>query len=94
MMRRILVDFARSRRYLKRGGGQQRVTLGDTLLGAEDRGEDLLALDEAIQSLAAADFRKGRVVELRFFGGLSVKETAEVLQLSRRTVLREWKLVY
>ena len=74
MMRRILVDFARSRTTRKRGG------------------EDLLALDEALGALAAEDDRKGRVVELRFFGGLSVDETAEVLEISRRTVLREWKL--
>ena len=93
LMRRVLVDMARSRRYRKRGGGRQRVTLDDALLGfTPGEGEDVLALDEALQSLAAVDTRQERVVELRFFGGLSVNETAEVLQVSRSTVLREWKM--
>ncbi len=91
MMRRILVDFARSRSTRKRGGEQQLVTLDEGLIGSS-RGQDLLALDAALASLAAEDERKGRVVELRFFGGLGVDETAEVLRTSRRTVLREWKL--
>ncbi len=92
IMRRILVDFARSRSTRKRGGEEQLVTLDEGLIGSSGRGWDLLALDAALASLAAGDDRKGRVVELRFFGGLSVDETAEVLGTSRRTVLREWKL--
>ena len=93
LMRRILVDIARSRRYLKRGGKEQRVTMDDTLLGfPAEPGTDILALDEALQSLAAADTRKGEMVELRFFGGLSVKETAEMLKVSPRTVMRDWKM--
>ncbi len=92
MMRRILVDFARSRDTRKRGGEQLEVTLNEGLIESRGRGEDLLALDAALASLAAGDERKGRVVELRFFGGLGVDETAEVLGTSRRTVLREWKL--
>lgn len=92
LMRRILVDFARSRRYLKRGGGAQRVSLDEALLVSEARGEDFIGLDEALKGLSAVDSRKGRVVELRFFGGLSVKETAEVLKVSVDTVLRDWRL--
>ncbi len=93
LMRRVLVDMARSRRYLKRSGGRQRVTLDDALLrSSAGSGEDVLAVDRALQSLAAVDSRKERLVELRFFGGLSVKGTAEVLQLSRKTVQREWKV--
>ena len=91
MMRRILVDFARSRSTRKRGGEEPVVTLDEGLIGSS-RGQDLLALDAALASLAVEDERKGRVVELRFFGGLGVDETAEVLRTSRRTVLREWKL--
>ena len=86
------MDFARSRGTRKRGGEQLEVTPNEELMGSPGRGEDLLALDAALVSLAAEDGRKGRVVELRFFGGLSVDETAEVLGTSRRTVLREWKL--
>jgi RNA polymerase sigma factor (TIGR02999 family) len=90
LMRRILVDYARSRNYAKRGGHAQHVSLdGDALLSPE-RAPDLVALDEALDALAALDARKGRVVELRFFGGLSVDETAEVLQVSPRTVLSDW----
>ena len=92
MMRRILVDHARSRRYQKRGGGGQRVTLDEAMVVSQEKGEDVVALDEALKSLAADDPRKGQVVELRFFGGLSVKETAEVLRVSTRTVVREWEL--
>src|ERR1043165_3686852 len=79
LMRHILVDHARSRQYLKRGGGAQRVSLDKALLVSEDRNEDLVALDEALVRLAAIDARKNKVVELRFFGGLSVEETAEAL---------------
>jgi RNA polymerase sigma-70 factor (ECF subfamily) len=89
LMRRILVDHAR-RHNLKRGGGVQHVELQDTVVIGEDRAENLLALDEALQSLARMDARKARVVELRFFGGLSVEETAEVLQISTVTVMRDW----
>jgi len=90
MMRRILVDFARARGYQKRGGGAAVVTLVEGLVSSE-RGRDLVALDEALKALAVIDERKSRVVELRFFGGLSAEETAEVLQVSAKTVLREWQ---
>ncbi len=92
LMRHILVDHARSRQYLKRGGGVQRVSLDKALAVSADRGEDLVALDEALGRLAAIDARKGRVVELRFFGGLSVDETAEALDVSAVTVMREWSM--
>ena len=92
MMRRILTDFARSRRYQKRGGGAAHLSLDEALVvGAQPDG-DLLALDEALKRLALVDERKGRVVELRFFGGLDVRETAEVLKVSEETVLRDWRL--
>lgn len=90
MMRRILVDFARARGYQKRGGGRAAVTLAEGLVSSE-RGRDLVALDEALKALALIDQRKSRVVELRFFGGLNAEETAEVLQVSSKTVLREWQ---
>jgi len=92
LMRRILVDIARSRGYQKRGGGRQRVDLEDALVVTPPPGADLVALDEALQRLAEVDERKSRVVELRFFGGLSVKETAEVMNVSGDTVMRDWKL--
>jgi RNA polymerase sigma factor (TIGR02999 family) len=92
MMRRILVDFARNRRYLKRGGGALQVSLAEADGIALERGMDLVALDEALKSLAEVDQRKSEVVELRFFGGLSVEETAEVLKVSAETVMRDWKL--
>jgi RNA polymerase sigma-70 factor, ECF subfamily len=92
LMRRILVDFARSRRYQKRGGGIQNVTLDEALIVAPQQGQQLLALDDALSALAKIDARKARVVELRFFGGLSVEETAEVLTVSTDTVLRDWRL--
>jgi RNA polymerase sigma factor (TIGR02999 family) len=92
MMRRILVDFARSRHYAKRGGETRRVSLAEAAVVSTERGEDFIALDDALESLAAIDSRKGRIVELRFFGGLSVEETAEVLKISSRTVMREWSL--
>ena len=82
LMRRILVDFARSRNYLKRGGGAQKVTLDEALVVSQEPGQDLVALDDALKALAVTDARKSRVVELRFFGGLSVEETAEVLKVS------------
>jgi RNA polymerase sigma factor (TIGR02999 family) len=92
LMRRILVDFARSRRYLKRGGEAQHVSLGEALDVAEARGAALVALDDALQALARIDERKSRVVELRYFGGLSVEETAEALKVSTETVKRDWRL--
>ena len=92
LMRRILVDFARSKRYLKRGGGQIKVPLTGVRAASSERDTDLLALDEALQALAAIDGRMSQVVELRFFGGLSAQETAEVLKVSPDTVLRDWRL--
>jgi RNA polymerase sigma-70 factor (ECF subfamily) len=91
LMRRILVDMARARRQTKRGGAARLVALDETLVISTAPGEDLVALNDALQTLAAMDERKSRVVELRFFGGLSVKETAEVLQISPETVMRDWK---
>jgi RNA polymerase sigma factor (TIGR02999 family) len=91
LMRRILVDLGRARRYRKRGGGAVQVSLTDAL-SVPDKTEDLVALDEALSALATFDERRGRVVELRFFGGLSVEETAAVLKISPETVMRDWKL--
>ena len=92
LMRRILTDAARSRRYLKRGGHAQQFSLDETLIVSREPRADLVALDDALNGLAAVDERKSQVVELRFFGGLSVKETAEVLRVSHQTVLRDWGL--
>jgi RNA polymerase sigma factor (TIGR02999 family) len=92
LMRRILVDFARSRGYHKRGGGAHQVTLGEAAVVADDKGTDMVALDEALSALAELDARQSRVVELRFFGGLSVDEAAEVLKVSPATVRRDWSL--
>lgn len=92
LMRHILVDHARAKRNLKRGGGFQRVPLSHALGECPPPGRDLLALDDALHALAAIDPRRGRVVELRFFGGLTVDETAAVLNLSSETVMRDWKL--
>jgi len=92
IIRRLLVDHARRFRYAKRGGDQVRVPLEETLLGTRARGVEVLALDDALASLAQRDPRKARVVELRFFGGLSVEETAELLRISPETVLRDWKM--
>ena len=92
LMRRILVDYARSRNYQKRGGDVQRVPLdlaGD--LALEQRG-DLVALDDALEALGHVDSRKAQVVELRYFGGLSVAEVAELLTVSEQTVMRDWRL--
>jgi RNA polymerase sigma-70 factor, ECF subfamily len=90
LMRRILVEHARNRQYLKRGGGAARVSLEEAAVISEERAADLVALDDALESLAAIDRRKIQVVELRFFGGLSVEETAEVLKVSPLTVMRDW----
>ena len=92
MMRRILVDHARSRQYAKRGGGAHRVTLDEALLVCEERVAEVVALDDALTSLAVIDKRKSQIVEMRFFGGLSIEETAEVLGVSPGTVMRDWTL--
>ena len=92
VMRRILVDWVRSRHAHKRGGDMRLVEIQDALAVAGGSGTDLAALDDALKALAAVDSRKSQVVELRFFGGLNAKETAEVLKISPKTVLRDWKL--
>ncbi len=92
MMRRILVDFARDRQYLKRGGGVLQVSLSEAAAFTEGRGTDLVALDEALTALGKVDTRKAQVVEMRFFGGLSIAEVAEVLKVSEETVNRDWRL--
>ena len=92
LMRRILVDAARSRGYLKRGGGVTMVSLDDALVVSNEPGEDLVALDDALTALAAVDSRKSDVVEMRFFGGLTIEETAEALDVSRDTVKRDWTM--
>jgi RNA polymerase sigma-70 factor, ECF subfamily len=92
LMRRVLVDHARARGYRKRGGDAQRVTLNESLAASPELSLDVVALDRALEALAAVDARKSRVIELRFFGGLSVEETAEVLQVSPDTVKRDWRL--
>lgn len=92
LMRRILVDFARSRNYLKRGGDAVQVSLDKVLAISPEPDADLVALDQALNALAAIDERKSRVVELRFFGGLNIEETAEVLKVSPDTVMRDWRL--
>lgn len=90
LMRQILVDYARSLHRLKRGGHAALAALDEALLLTDERGMDLVALDDALNALADIDSRKSRVVELRFFGGLSVEETAEVLRVSPETVMRDW----
>jgi len=92
LMRRVLVDFARSRHYQKRGGGAMQVSLDEAHGISTQRGQDLVALDEALSALSAIDERKARVIEMRFFGGLTAEETADVLDVSRETVLRDWRL--
>ena len=92
VIRRIVIDQARKYRFAKHGGNAIRVPFDEALLGARTRGVDLLALDDALAALAEIDPRKAKVVELRFFGGLTAEETAEVLQVSPDTVLRDWKL--
>jgi RNA polymerase sigma factor (TIGR02999 family) len=91
VMRRILVDWARSRQALKRGGEVRPLELEEALVVADAPGADLVALDDALKALAALDPRRSKVVELRFFGGLSVEETAEVLKISPETVMRDWR---
>jgi RNA polymerase sigma factor (TIGR02999 family) len=92
LMRRILVDFARSHRSQKRGGGVAALQLDEALIVSREHQADLVALDEALNELAEKDSRKCRVVELRFFAGLTTKETAHVLQVSVETVMRDWRL--
>lgn len=92
LMRRILVDFARDRRYLKRGGGALQVSLAEAATLTVERSHDLIALDEALTALTDLDPQKGQMVEMRFFGGLTVEEVAEVLKVSEETVIRDWRL--
>jgi len=91
IMRRILTDFARSRHYLKRGGGAVRVAWDEALAVSQEPDADIVAINDALNQLALLDPRKAQVVELRFFGGLSMEETAEVLKISEQTVGRDWK---
>jgi RNA polymerase sigma-70 factor (ECF subfamily) len=90
LMRRVLVDLARARRSEKRGGDAVRVSLDDVMPAASTREADVIRLDDALDALARVDPRKGRVIELRFFGGLNTEETAAVLQVSTKTVMRDW----
>ena len=92
MMRRILVDAARARGSGKRGGGAPRLNLNDSIDAVPERDNQLVDLDEALKALAEFDPRKAKVVDMRFFGGLSVEETAEVLKISPQSVMRDWKL--
>ncbi|MDT7809761.1 MAG: hypothetical protein QOJ70_3574 [Acidobacteriota bacterium] len=92
LMRRVLIDYARVKGRGKRGGGAYKVELTEADAISEEKFVELLALDEALERLAAIDGRKARVVELRYFGGLSVKETAEVLKVSEVTVARDWEM--
>jgi len=92
LMRRILVDFARSRNYQKRGGGARNLPLDEAFTVCNESPLQIIAVDDALANLAAVDRRKSRVVELRFFGGLDVQETAEVLKVSPETVMRDWKM--
>jgi RNA polymerase sigma factor (TIGR02999 family) len=92
LMRRVLVDYARSRRYTKRGGEWRQVPFNEAVAVFRDPQTDIVALDDALRTLADIDPRKSRVVEMRFFGGMSVKEVAEVLNVSQETVQRDWRL--
>jgi RNA polymerase sigma-70 factor (ECF subfamily) len=92
MMRRILVDYARSRHYAKRGGGAPKVSFDEIMAVSGGRAEDVVALDEALTTLGKLDQRKSKMVELRFFGGLTIEETAEVLGVSPGTIRRDWTL--
>lgn len=91
VMRHVLIDHARAHARDKRGGGAVQVSLNDAIALSEQRAEELVALDEALRSLEHLDPQKGRIVEMRYFGGLSIEETAEVLDISPRTVRREWR---
>jgi RNA polymerase sigma factor (TIGR02999 family) len=92
LMRRILTDFARSRGYQKRGGGAMAVSIDEVCVASAEPEVDLVALEQALSRLAETDERKSKVVELRFFGGLTVEETAEVLKISGETVMRDWSV--
>ena len=92
VMRRILVDYARNHRAEKRGGAQEKLEFDEALLPSGERGVDLIALDDALQDLVTFDPRQSRIVELRFFGGLTNEEIGDVLQISPRTIKREWRL--
>jgi|SRR5271165_175565 len=92
LMRRILIDFARSRGFQKRGGGFAQVSLDEAATVCSEPDPNLVELDDALKSLAEVDARKSKVVELKFFGGLSTDETAEVLRVSAETVVRDWRL--
>jgi RNA polymerase sigma factor (TIGR02999 family) len=92
LMRRVLIDHARAQAFQKRGGGQRKVTLDDALLVYPAPTVDMLALDRALEALSAVDARKGRVVEMRYFGGMTVEETAQALHVSADTVKRDWRL--
>ena len=92
LMRQILINHAQSRRCLKRGRGARKLSLDKAIIVSKERSEDLLALDDALNELARVDSRKSKVVELRFFGGLSVEESAEALDVSPVTVMREWRV--
>jgi len=92
LMRQVLVEYARKRRYAKRGGEARRVPLDEAMIVSEERAADVVALDDALKSLAEIDPRQSQIVELRFFGGLSIEETAEVLGVSPGTVMRDWTL--
>jgi len=92
MMRRILVDYARSRNYAKRGGGARALSLDEALIVSDARNEEVVNVHEALERLTEFDSRKGQIVELRFFGGLSIEETAEVLGVSPGTVMRDWTM--
>ncbi len=91
-MRQILVQRARARRAAKRGGAPERVTLDEAMLPSADRGVDVLALDDALTRLAALDPAQAKIVELRYFGGLTIEETAEAMRLSPATIKREWAM--
>jgi len=92
LMRRVLVDHARSRRRARRGGGAVELSLNEAAAASGEPAAEVIALDDALRSLEAIDPRKGRLVELRFFGGLSLEETAEALGVSPRTVMRDWRM--
>ena len=92
IMRRILVDHARNRNYQKRGGSARRVAIDETMVVSAERAAEVIALDEALVRLAKVDPRKSQLVELRFFGGLSIEEAAEVLKVSPGTIMRDWAL--
>jgi len=92
LMRQILVDYARKRKYAKRGGGAHRIAFEETLIVSDERAAEIVALNEALKKLSEIDPRQGQIVELRFFGGLSIEEAAEVLDVSAGTVMRDWTL--